>query len=81
MKVSWCDTVLDVSGSQSLPGTVHQPAEEDNHRIKHWSERVVAIEVISHALHDVFKQLDLPDLLYVTIQRLVFLRTCNIESF
>jgi len=31
-------------------------------------------------LHDVLKQLDLPDLLYITIQRSVILNTCNIES-
>jgi hypothetical protein len=41
---------------------------------------VSATGVISHTLHDVFKQLDLPDLLYVTSQRSAILSTCAVES-
>jgi hypothetical protein len=39
-----------------------------------------ATGVISHTLHDLFKQLDLSDLLYATQQRSVILSTCTIGS-
>jgi hypothetical protein len=52
-----------------------------------WQEEVYTLPVtisrtgiISHTLHDVFKQIDLSDLLYVTIQRSVILSTCTVES-
>jgi hypothetical protein len=43
---------------------------------------IFAAGVILHTLHDIVKQLDFPDLLYVTIQIYVVLNICNIaESF
>jgi hypothetical protein len=44
------------------------------------SVTISATGIISHKLHDVLQQLDLPDFLHVTIQRSVFLKTCNIVS-
>lgn len=41
---------------------------------------ISATGVISHKLHDVLQQLDLPDFLHMTIQRSIILKTCNIVS-
>ena len=64
------------------------PKNEKIWRIKFWSERTVTsrcgiylnLSLYPDTLHDVLKQLDLLDLLYVTIQRSVILNTCNIGS-
>jgi len=41
---------------------------------------IYATGIISHKLHNVLQQLDLPDFLRMTIQRSVILKTCNIVS-
>jgi hypothetical protein len=54
---------------------------------KHWHLGAVytltvttyATGVIPHTLHIVLKRLDLPNLLYVPIQKSVILSTCNIN--
>ena len=54
----------------------------------HWEVEVVytlpvtisATGVIAHTFRYVLKRLDLPDLLYVRMQRSVILNTCKIES-